>query len=127
MKWPLMFRAVADAREAMLRELLAGTKADYLAACARYDAMLEKHEAFVLTIAERATPKPAPVVTPIPPRERDEADYAIDTAALFDQRRRRYLERFVRERRQAGVAAGDIAQAILHPPAADMGEWEMPE
>lgn len=129
MRNPLMFRAVADAREAMLRELLAGSKADYLAACERYDALLAKHEAFVSTIAERATPKPAPIVTPQPVRPRDEADDAIDRATLFnrDPRLRRHLEQFVRSRRAEGVASGEIAQAILHPPASDAGEYEAPE
>lgn len=127
MRWPFVSRAVSDARDAMLRELLAGSKADYTKACERYDALLTKHEAFVAQMVEVATPKPAPVIIPPKPRERDAADGAIDFASAFDPRRRRHLEQFARARRAEGKDAQDIAQEILHPPQDGAGEWEMPE
>lgn len=127
MRWPFMLRATHDA-------LMQSADARHVAMCdlvqrvtTERDSIMAEHRQFVATIAERATPRAIPVTPPKPPRERDSADVAVETAAAFDPRRRRYLEQFVRERRAAGVAAEDIAQAILHPPATGYGEWEMPE
>lgn len=125
MRWPFVSRAAHDALMAAAEERvqlyrnLAATRLDQM------DAELREHRAFVAEMAKATLPPPRPLPAPVkPPRERDEADHAIDTAALFDPKRRRYLEQYVRERRQAGVAAGDIAQAILHPPATGYGEFE---
>lgn len=111
MRWPFVSRAVADARDAMLRELLAGSKADYLAACARYDALLERHEAFVALVAERTAPNPKPV--PQVKREPDAADTAIEWLARGDMAKRRDLERFARNQRRAGKDPDAIAAEIM--------------
>lgn len=127
MRWPFMLRSTHDA-------LIAG-KDDALSVQEKWtDAWREafrqqqdRHDAFVATIAERATPAPkvAPVV--VPPRAPDAADGAAELAAAFDPRRRRALAQFVRARRAEGVAAETIAQEILHPASDGDGQWEMPE
>lgn len=127
-RWPWTSRAVADAREAMLRELIAGSKADWKAACARYDALLDRHNAFVALVAERTAPA-APVT--LPPREKPEppdpkVTTAIDWMAQGDPFRRRYLERFARQMRAEGRSPDDVARAILRPENPDDESWNPP-
>ena len=113
MRWPFVSRTAADAREAMLRELLAGTKADYLAACARYDALLERHSAYVAEIAALTKPTQVPVASERKVREPDAADTAIDFIARSDYRLKRELERYAKTERAKGTKVEEIAAEIL--------------
>ena len=63
-------------------------------------------------VVTRATPVPTPPVVQ-PKREPDEADTAIDFVAQGDAQRRRYLERYAKAQRRAGVEPAAIAAAIL--------------
>ncbi len=113
MRWPLMFKATAEAREAMLRELCVGAKADYLAACERYDRLLERHDAFVLEVAALTKPTQVPVAAPRVKREPDQADTAIDFVARDNYPMKRELERYAKTERAKGVEAPKIAAEIL--------------
>lgn len=127
LRWPFMLRATHDALMADRDTLVKFWSDQWLAGQDAHRALQERHDAFVATIAEKSLPRPLPVVTPPPKRERDAADNAIDFASAFDPRRRRHLEQYVRARRAEGMAADDIAQAVLHPAEDGDGAWEMPE
>ena len=113
MRWPFVSRATHDARDAMLRELLAGTKADYLAACQRYDALLERHASYVAEIAALTKPTQVPVASERKVREPDAADTAIDFIARSDYRLKRELERYAKTERAKGTKVEEIAAEIL--------------
>ena len=111
--WPLMFRATAEAREAMLRELVVGTKADYVRACERYDALLDRHAAYVAEVAALTKPTQVPVAQNKPRREPDQADTAIDFVARDNYAMKRELERYAKTERAKGTEPEKIAAEIL--------------
>lgn len=135
MRWPFMLTSTHDAMIAA-KDIEVATQQRYASAlavtrdewCAAYTALRATHDTFVARMAEHTLPQPKAIPAAPAVRPRDEADEAIDRATLFnrDPRLRRHLEQFVRSRRAEGVASGEIAQAILHPPASDAGEYEPP-
>ena len=128
MRWPLMFRSTHDALLADKDALIRFWSEQWTASQHAHRETQDRHDAYVARMAEHTLPAPKLVSPPQPVRPRDEADEAIERATLFnrDPRLRRHLEQFVRARRAEGVASGEIAQAILHPPASDAGEYEPP-
>lgn len=103
MRFPFVSRAVYED----LRTQLAAEQARFDALLADHRAVLAKYEAVATA---HATP---PVIPPREKREEDEADTAIAFVANGDPARRRYLERFAKAERRAGVAPKDIASRIL--------------
>ena len=98
MRWPLMFRSSHDALMAA-KDIEAAT----LARAAEqwreaYQAVQARHDAFVGLVADRTAPPPKPA--PVPKREPDAVDTAIEWVAGDDVAKRRYLERFAKQQRR---------------------------
>jgi hypothetical protein len=113
LRWPFVSREVHDAQVTMLRELLIGSKAEYLKACERYDALLGEHRAYVAEIAGLTRPTQVPVAVPRPKREPDQADTAIDFVARDNYPMKRELERYAKTERAKGTEPEKIAAEIL--------------
>lgn len=124
MRWPFMLVSTHEALMQAKNEQLSLLTAERVIAIEHGDDMTEKYVALAASLADRATQPVA--VAPRPRREPDAVDTAIDFVAQGDIPKRRYLERWAKGQRRAGVEPDAIAHEILHPRVSDDAEEGAP-